>query len=140
MVKSQVGFALWSRETLLLANNIVLVVAASMILLGTLYPLFLDALTGAKLSVGPPYFDALFLPLMALLMVVLGIGVVVRWKDTPGKWLASMMTPVLIGSAVLAPLAGFIVDDFDWPTLTAFALAAWVVLSGLRDFLDKTRH
>lgn len=59
-----------------------------MILLGTLYPLVLDALTGAKLSVGPPYFDALFLPLMALLMVVLGIGVVVRWKDTPasGLW------------------------------------------------------
>ena len=140
VVKSQVGFALWSRETLLLANNLVLVVAASMILLGTLYPLVLDALTGAKLSVGPPYFDALFLPLMALLMVVLGVGVVVRWKDTPGKWLASMMTPVLIGSAVLAPVAGFIVDDFDWPTLTAFALAAWVVLSGLRDVLDKTRH
>lgn len=83
VVKSQVGFALWSRETLLLANNLVLVVAASMILLGTLYPLVLDALTGAKLSVGPPYFDALFLPLMALLMVVLGVGVVVRWKDTP---------------------------------------------------------
>ncbi|HCV38966.1 MAG TPA: heme lyase NrfEFG subunit NrfE, partial [Pseudomonas sp.] len=71
VVKSQVGFALWSRETLLLANNLILVVAASMILLGTLYPLVLDALTGAKLSVGPPYFDALFLPLMALLMGVL---------------------------------------------------------------------
>lgn len=74
VVKSQVGFALWSRETLLLANNLVLVVAASMILLGTLYPLVLDALTGAKLSVGPPYFDALFLPLMALLMVVLSVA------------------------------------------------------------------
>ena len=61
----------------------------------------LDALTGAKLSVGPPYFNALFLPLMALLMVVLSIGVVVRWKDTPGKWLVSMMSPVLVGSAIL---------------------------------------
>src|SRR5690606_856621 len=140
VVKSQVGFALWSRETLLLANNLVLVVAAAMILLGTLYPLVLDALTGAKLSVGPPYFDALFLPLMALLMVVLGVGVVVRWKDTPGKWLLGMLTPVLIGSAILAPVAGLIVDDFDWPALTVFALAAWVVFGGLRDILDKTRH
>src|SRR5690606_35273226 len=110
VVKSQVGFALWSRETLLMANNLVLVVAASMILLGTLYPLILDALTGAMLSVGPPYFDALFLPLMALLMVVLGIGVVVRWKNTPGKWLAGMMTPVLVGCAILAPVGGLIVD------------------------------
>jgi cytochrome c-type biogenesis protein CcmF len=64
----------------------------------------------------------------------------VRWKDTPGKWLASMLTPVLIGSAILAPLAGFIADDFDWPALATFALAAWVVLAGLRDILDKTRH
>jgi cytochrome c-type biogenesis protein CcmF len=140
VVKSQVGFALWSRETLLLANNLVLVVAASMILLGTLYPLILDALTGAKLSVGPPYFDALFLPLMALLMLVLGIGVLVRWKDTPGKWLAGMLTPVLVGCAILAPLGGVLVDDFDWPVLTTFALAAWVLLAGVRDILDKTRH
>ncbi len=140
VVKSQVGFALWSRETLLLANNLVLVVAASMILLGTLYPLILDALTGAKLSVGPPYFDALFLPLMALLMLVLGIGVLVRWKDTPGRWLASMLTPVLVGTVVAAPLAGWLVEDLDWPVLATFALAAWVVLAGLRDVFDKTRH
>ncbi|MNE24100.1 Cytochrome c-type biogenesis protein CcmF [compost metagenome] len=140
VVKSQVGFALWSRETLLLANNIVLVVAASMILLGTLYPLILDALTGAKLSVGPPYFDALFIPLMALLMAVMAIGVLVRWKDTPSKWLLGMLTPVLIASAVLAPIGGLLVDDFDWQVLTTFALAAWIVLAGVRDIFDKTRH
>ncbi|MER2098380.1 MAG: heme lyase CcmF/NrfE family subunit, partial [Pseudomonas qingdaonensis] len=140
VVKSQVGFALWSRETLLLANNLVLVVAASMILLGTLYPLVLDALTGAKLSVGPPYFDALFIPLMALLMVVMAVGVIVRWKDTPTKWLVSMLTPVAIGSVVLAPIGGLLVDDFDWQVLTTFALAAWILLAGVRDLLDKTRH
>ena len=102
MVKSQVGFNLWSRETLLLGNNLVLVVAASMILLGTLYPLVLDALSGAKLSVGPPYFNALFIPLMGLLMVVMAVGVLVRWKDTPVKWLAGMLMPVLLGSVALA--------------------------------------
>ena len=51
-----------------------------------------------------------------------------------------MMTPVLIGSAILAPVAGLIVDDFEWPALSAFALAAWVVLAGVRDIFDKTRH
>jgi cytochrome c-type biogenesis protein CcmF len=128
VVKSQVGFALWSRETLLLANNLVLVVAASMILLGTLYPLVLDALTGAKLSVGPPYFNALFMPLMALLMVVMASA---WWcaGRTPRQMAGSMLTPVLLGSRWRR-----------WPghrrrlrlAGAAFALAAWVVLAAAR--------
>ncbi|QKE65686.1 heme lyase CcmF/NrfE family subunit [Aquipseudomonas campi] len=140
VVKSQVGFALWSRETLLLANNLVLVVAASMILLGTLYPLVLDALSGAKLSVGPPYFNALFVPLMALLMLVMAIGVLVRWKDTPVRWLLGMLAPVLLGSAALGGLATWLFGDFSWAVLAVFLLAAWVLLAGVRDLLDKTRH
>ncbi|WP_455921455.1 heme lyase CcmF/NrfE family subunit [Pseudomonas putida] len=140
VVKSHVGFGLWSRETLLLGNNLLLVVAASMILLGTLYPLVLDAISGAKLSVGPPYFNALFVPLMAILMVVMAVGVLVRWKDTPLQWLRGMLTPVLIGAVVLAPVGGLLVDNFDWAILTVFALAAWVLLAGVRDLFDKTRH
>jgi cytochrome c-type biogenesis protein CcmF len=140
VVKSQVGFGLWSRETLLLVNNIVLVVAAAMILLGTLYPLVLDALSGAKLSVGPPYFNALFLPLMALLMAVISVGVLVRWKDTPLKWLGSMLTPVLVASVVLAVVATFLHGDFHWSVLAVCLLAFWVILGGVRDILDKTRH
>lgn len=140
VVRSQVGFGLWSRETLLLVNNIVLVVSAAMILLGTLYPLVLDALTGAKLSVGPPYFNALFLPLMALLMAVISVGVLVRWKDTPLKWLGSMLTPVLVASVVLAVAATYLHGDFHWAVLAVCLLAFWVVLGGVRDILDKTRH
>ena len=140
VVKSQVGFALWSRETFLLANNLVLVVAAAMILLGTLYPLVLDALSGAKLSVGPPYFNALFVPLMALLMLVLAVGVMVRWKDTPVKWLTGMLTPVLIGAVVLGFLASWAFGDFHWSVLAVFLLAFWVLLAGVRDLLDKCRH
>ncbi|WP_297838578.1 heme lyase CcmF/NrfE family subunit [Pseudomonas sp.] len=140
VVKSHVGFSLWSRETLLLGNNLILVVAASMILLGTLYPLAVDALSGAKMSVGPPYFNALFVPLMALLMAVMAIGVLVRWKDTPVRWLAGMLAPVLVGSAVLAGLAAFVLHDTQWGSLAVFMLAAWVLLAGIRDILDKTRH
>lgn len=140
VVKSRVGFSLWSRETLLLVNNIVLVVSAAMILLGTLYPLVLDALTGAKLSVGPPYFNALFLPLMALLMAVISVGVLVRWKDTPLKWLGSMLAPVLVASVVLAVAATFLHGDFHWAVLAVCLLAFWVILAGVRDILDKTRH
>jgi len=140
VVKSRVGFALWSRETLLLANNLVLVVAAAMILLGTLYPLVLDAISGAKMSVGPPYFNALFVPLMGLLMLVMAVGVMVRWKDTPVKWLLGMLAPVLLGSAVLGVVATLLLGDFNWSVLAVCCLATWVLLAGVRDLLDKTRH
>lgn len=140
VVKSQVGFALWSRETLLLLNNLILVVTASMILLGTLYPLVLDAISGAKLSVGPPYFNALFVPLIAILMLALAVGVLVRWKDTPTRWLRNMLTPVLIGTVVLGGLGSFLYGELHWEVLAVFMLAAWVVLAGVRDFFDKVRH
>jgi cytochrome c-type biogenesis protein CcmF len=140
VVRSQVGFGLWSRETLLLANNLLLVVAAATILLGTLYPLVLDATSGAKLSVGPPYFNALFVPLLGLLMATLALGVLVRWKDTPARWLAGMLAPVLLGALFLGVLAAVAFGDFHWAVLAVAALAAWVVLAGVRDLLDKTRH
>lgn len=140
VVKSQVGFGLWSRETLLLVNNLLLVVATAMILLGTLYPLLLDALSGAKLSVGPPYFNAMFVPLIGALMLTLGVGILVRWKDTPLKWLLSMLTPVLITSVVLGGLGSLLFGDFNWAVLAVSLLAAWVVIAGVRDLLDKTRH
>ncbi|MCW8159187.1 heme lyase CcmF/NrfE family subunit [Stutzerimonas stutzeri] len=140
VVKSQVGFGLWSRETLLLVNNLLLVVATAMILLGTLYPLLLDALSGAKLSVGPPYFNAMFVPLMAALMLTLGVGIMVRWKDTPMKWLLGMLTPVLITSVVLGGLGSLLFGDFNWAVLAVSLLAAWVVIASVRDLLDKTRH
>ncbi len=140
VVKSQIGFGLWSRETLLLVNNLLLVVATSMILLGTLYPLLLDALSNSKLSVGPPYFNAMFLPLVGALMLALGVGVLARWKDTPVKWLIGMLTPVLITSAVLGGLGSMLFGDFHWAVLAVSLLAAWVVSAGVRDLLDKTRH
>jgi cytochrome c-type biogenesis protein CcmF len=97
-------------------------------------------MSGAKLSVGPPYFNALFIPLMALLMLVMAVGVIVRWKNTPVKWLAGMLTPVLLGSTALAVVAGVAYGDFNWAVLATFLLAAWVLLAGVRDIFDKTRH
>ena len=139
-VKSEVKFDLWSRETWLLLNNILLVVSCAMILLGTLYPLLLDALTGAKLSVGPPYFNALFLPLMALLMLSLGVGVLVRWKTTPLQWLVGMLWPVLGAAVVLSIVFALWLDAFDWAVLAVLLVSLWLVLACLRDVQDKVRH
>ncbi len=139
-VKSQASFGIWSRETLLLVNNLLLSVAAAMILLGTLYPLILDALTGAKLSVGPPYFNAMFVPLMALLMVASAVGMLTRWRDTPTRWLGRMLAPVLAVSLLVALTVATQHDRSNWAVAGVCLLATWIMLAGLRDIFDKTRH
>lgn len=140
IVKSQIGFGIWSREALVLVNNLLLSVAAAMILLGTLYPLILDALTGAKLSVGPPYFNALFVPLMALLMVAAAVGMLTRWKETPTHWLARMVFPAMAAGVLIALIAAILSERSRFAVAGACLLAAWMVLAGLRDILEKTRH
>lgn len=140
VVKSQIGFALWSRETFLLINNVILVVAALMVLLGTLYPLALDALTGTLVSVGPPYFNALFLPLMAILMVALGVGMLSRWKDTPVKWLFSQLKWVAILSAIGAIVLALWIGDHYVAVGSMLLLVFWVTGMSLVDIRNKTRN
>ncbi len=93
-------YSLSSREALLLANNVLLTVAAACVLLGTLYPLIVAALNLARLSVGPPYFDAVFVPLMVPAVLLAAIAPLARWRRTP--------TPVLLGPELWPALVGAI--------------------------------
>ena len=97
-------FGLFSRESLLLVNNMMLAVACGAVLLGTLYPLFLDALGLGKISVGPPYFDTVFGLLMAPLVVVMGIGPLTRWKQDEAGPMVRRLRWVLV-VALAAALA-----------------------------------
>ena len=121
------GFAPVSRESMLLANNILLVVAMASVLLGTLYPLFLDALNAGKISVGPPYFEAVFAPLMAPLVFLMGVGPVAAWRKAtlPDLWtrLKWALAVAVAASLVIPLLLG------RWSALVAFGLflALWVV-------------
>ena len=115
---AQVGFAgrfdRVSRESLLLGNNVLLVAAAGAVMLGTLYPLALDALGLGKISVGPPYFDAVFVPLMAPVVLLMGIGPLARWKQASVADLAQRLKwPALISvvAALALPLAA---GRFSW--------------------------
>jgi cytochrome c-type biogenesis protein CcmF len=125
-------FTLISRETFLLANNVLLVVAMATILLGTLYPLVIDALGLGKLSVGRPYFNAVFIPLMIPLALLLGLGAISRWKKDglPRLWQQlryAALGALVIGIALTAMLLSV-------PGLQAglgVALAVWVLLSML---------
>jgi cytochrome c-type biogenesis protein CcmF len=140
VVKSQIGFALWSRETFLLINNVILVVSALMILLGTLYPLALEAVSGSLVSVGPPYFNALFVPLMALLLAAMGIGMVSRWKDTPTLWLFNQLKWVLLFSAIGAIGLAIWIGEHHLAVGSMLLLVFWVVGVSLRDIFYKTRN
>lgn len=139
VVKSQIGFALYSRETLLLFNNIILVIAALMVLLGTLYPLIMSAFD-TLVSVGPPYFNSMFLPLMSVLMLALGVGIVSRWKDTPVRWLVGQLKWVAIVSAIAAIGLAVWIGDHHVAVGSMLFLVFWVVGVSLRDIADKTRN
>jgi cytochrome c-type biogenesis protein CcmF len=130
-------FDLLSRESLLLSNNVLLSVAAASVFIGTLYPLFMDALGFGKLSVGPPYFEAIFVPLMAPMVLMMGLGPLTRWKKMTlpdlikrARW--GFLAALLF--ALLAPLA-----MGKWTPMIALGLllAFWVVGSTMLSFYER---
>jgi cytochrome c-type biogenesis protein CcmF len=120
-------FALVSRETMLLANNVLLLVAAGAVLLGTLYPLFIDALGLGKISVGPPYFDAVFLPLMAPAIFLMGIGPVARWKEHKLPDLATRLKWAFVVALITALLLPFTMGKWTPLISLGLLLAFWVI-------------
>ncbi len=138
-VKPGGTFELFSRESMLLVNNVLLLVAAAAVLLGTLYPLVLDALGLGKISVGPPYFDAVFVPLMAPAVLLAGIGPLVAWRRGDAAALARRLrwaAAVALVLALLAPLA-----FGRWSPLIAFGLllALWIFVTSAIGFVQRFR-
>jgi len=126
-----------SRESMLLFNNVMLVCAGGAVLLGTLYPLLLDALEQGKISVGPPYFDSVFVPLMTPLIFMMGIGPAARWKKasipdlvTRLKWAAG----VSVVTAILLPMA-----MGKWTPMISLGvlLAAWIISSTFANIIAR---
>ncbi len=132
-------FGLVSRESLLLTNNVLLVVACGSVLLGTLYPLLIDALGLGKLSVGPPYFDAVFAPLMIPALFLVGVAPFARWKQASLGELARVLRWAFASAAVVGVAAPFAFGE--WKPLVALALllAAWIVLSGLLNIVQRVQ-
>ena len=133
------SFKLLSRETLLLLNNVLLVGAAAAVLLGTLYPLVVNATGLSNISVGAPYFNLVFVPLMVPLALLLGVGPYVRWKsDRLAAVLHRLRWPaagVLLAITVLAATRLAV----SLPLIAGIGLAAWAVLSALYEPLRRLR-
>jgi cytochrome c-type biogenesis protein CcmF len=133
-------FDVVSRESFLLANNVILAVAALSVLLGTLYPLFLDALNLGKISVGPPYFDAVFAPLMAPALFLMGIGPIARWKEASLPELAMRLRwafGISIATAVTLPL---ILGNFTPMIGFGLFLAFWVFATSAELIYKRLRQ
>lgn len=122
-------FDMISRESMLLSNNVLLSVASASVFIGTLYPLFMDALGMGKLSVGPPYFEAVFVPLMALAVIMMGLGALARWKQTSVPELAKRVRWGFAAAFVLAVLLPLVFSH--WTPMIAFGLllSFWVIAS-----------
>ena len=132
-------FGLVSKESMLLLNNMLLAVATGAVLLGTLYPLFLDAMGMGKISVGPPYFDTVFFLLMAPLLVMLGIGPLARWKEDDLGSLARRLRWALPGAVVAALLVGWAAGRIGLASTAGLALAFWIVASTAVDLIERLR-
>ena len=132
-------FAVLSRETLLLANNVLLVVAMAAVVLGTLYPLLLDALGLGKISVGPPYFDTVFVPLMAPLVFLMGVGPMARWKQSELPDLAKRLRWAAAVAVVAALLAGWIAGRIGLMSSLGLLMSFWIVASVATDLWERVR-
>jgi cytochrome c-type biogenesis protein CcmF len=127
LAKAPRAFSPASRESLLLANNVLLLVAMLAVMLGTLYPLFLDALKLGKISVGPPYFDAVFYPLMAPALFLMAIGPIARWRTATVPDLVARLKwafGIAVVSAILIP---FLMGKWTPLVASGLLLATWIV-------------
>ncbi len=130
----EVGFKPFSRETFMLLNNILLAAAAGLILLGTLYPLVLDAMNLGKISVGPPYFETVFIIPMLPLILMIGIGMHTVWRSAS----ATAVLRRLRAAILVTVLAGVLIPVFIWGwnsllTLVGFVAGTWLIVSSLFD-------
>lgn len=137
-VQSFSRFALYSRETALLVANIILVVAAVSVLLGTLYPLIVDAMGLGKMSVGPPYFNAVFVPIMAILFIFMGIGPLIRWKKAKKGELRKQLPYISIVSIFVGLIFPFLyAGEFNAYVFVGVGLACWVELVVLKELYNQ---
>jgi cytochrome c-type biogenesis protein CcmF len=132
-------FAAYSRETLLLANNLLLCAACAMVLLGTLYPMLADALDLGKISVGPPYFSLLFVLLMAPLVALLPFGPLSKWQREQGSRIVAMLLPWAVFALVAAALAWWFAPQGKGRVVLGIAGAAWVLAGTLRFVWSRFR-
>ncbi|ELY3760069.1 heme lyase CcmF/NrfE family subunit [Cronobacter universalis] len=140
-VRARVGNALWSRESFLLGNNILLITAMLVVLLGTLLPLVHKALGLGSISVGAPFFNVLFSALMAPFALLLGVGPLVRWRrDEPQKLRRRLLAALVVTLAASLLLPWLLQDSINAMTVAGLMMAVWVLVLTLMELLERATH
>ncbi|MCW0235898.1 MAG: heme lyase CcmF/NrfE family subunit [Ferrovibrio sp.] len=124
-------FAPLSREGALILNNLLLAVACAAVLLGTLYPLALDAISGAKVSVGPQYFNSVFVPLMTPLVAAVAIGPLLAWKRGDLAAALRRLLPAAVAVIVALAIGLWLHNERGFMALLGLGLAAWLGIGAL---------
>ena len=139
-IQTEGHFELVSRDALLLVNNVLLVATTATILLGTLYPLVIDALGLGKISVGPPYFNGVFVPLMTPLAFFVGIGVLARWRQDNVKRLWQLVMIPLASSVLMGLILAFLQPLFSWAAFIGLTLAVWTAIGAGFGIYDRLKN
>ena len=134
------GFASVSREGMLLVNNVLLVTAAASVLLGTLYPLFMDALDLGKISVGPPYFDSVFAPLITPALFLMGVGPLAQWKKAEIPDLAKRLRWAFGVSLVTALILPIVLGQWTPLLSLGILLAVWIISTAVVSLRERIAH
>ncbi len=132
-------FDIVSRESLLLSNNVLLAVAATSVLLGTIYPLLVDALGMGKISVGPPYFNAIFVPLMVPALFLIGLGPIASWKKASLPDMAYRLKWAFAASILSAAILPLALGNWTPLISLGFLLAAWIIFTTLHSFWNRIK-
>tara|TARA_Y100001934_G_C12379219_1_gene791256 strand:- start:3326 stop:5323 length:1998 start_codon:yes stop_codon:yes gene_type:complete len=127
-----------SREGTLLINNLLLVVSCITVLIGTLYPLILDAITGEKVSVGPPFYTATFVWLMVPLLLIGALGPLMSWKRSNHYFVLQRLGIVTAVSLVVIIII-YAVQGGSWGVLLGLGLAIWVFVGVLVELSERIR-
>jgi len=128
-----------SRESFLLANSVLLVVATGAVLLGTIYPLVIDALNMGKLSVGPPYFNAVFAPLLVPTVFLMVPGSIARWREARVAEIAHTLRFTGLAALLLAVFVPWLLGEWSLGTMLGIFLGAWVGLGTLQQVVSRVR-
>ncbi len=140
-VRSRVQNALWSRESFLLGNNVLLIAAMLVLLLGTLLPLVHKQLGLGSISVGQPFFNTLFSWLMAPLALMLGIGPLVRWRrDEPQKLVRRLLLALAVTLLASVLLPWWLQDRVEAMTVVGLLMAVWIIVLTLMELHERATH